>query len=503
MSKARIAVLKGTFAVPGVSRNRRWYKPEHIAGAVAEAQGLIDSGNAPVVSMLTHHGARHPSTGDVTRTAGRITKVGLSPEGHGTFEADLADTQAGRDVAALTTPDQPYLKGVSMASLWKGTPRVENGPDGDLCETADGFSLKGIDFTHNPGIPDARIHSAELAEAADTGMIFESIDEAVFVETVEPEPANYADPGYQADKKKRYPLPDAAHCRSAWSYINVPKNADKYTPAQLKRIKSKIKAAAKKFGVDISEESEVLAFVHESLGDDFTAVMEAYTVPSDSGVEADDGNDMGPECPACGADLPSDAQFCPSCGQPISSTESAPAESIQTESETSVSTSTETTGAANETVTLSKDDLAKMVQESSAAAVKEALEAAKAAEVTESEKEAQEKEAREAAIADARKLVAEADGTTETVTESFSAEDVKKMVTEAAEAAAKTATEAALDLARKEIQESGPRRHGLVSQQVLEQGPEAWNTGEKPLDTASLQELEKMTDDAYVPFFAR
>lgn len=174
-TKQRIATLKGTFAVPGVSKNRRLYTKAHIAGAVHEAQQLIDSGNAPIVAMLTHHGARDPKAGDVTRTAGRITKVGLTPEGHGTFEAELADTTAGHDVAALTTPDKPYLKGVSMASVWKGDVRHVRGPDGDPVETADGFSLKGIDFTHNPGVEGAEIHSA---------VIYESLEESVFIEPI-------------------------------------------------------------------------------------------------------------------------------------------------------------------------------------------------------------------------------------------------------------------------------------------------------------------------------
>jgi len=64
----------------------------------------------------------------------------------------------------------------------------------------------------------------------------------------------YADPGYQADGKKRYPLDSAAHCRAAWSYINMPKNAAEYTSEQLASIKSKIQAAAKKFGIDISSD---------------------------------------------------------------------------------------------------------------------------------------------------------------------------------------------------------------------------------------------------------
>lgn len=63
----------------------------------------------------------------------------------------------------------------------------------------------------------------------------------------------YADPGYQKDGKKRYPIDSKEHCLAAWSYINQSKNASKYTSAQLKSIKSRIKAALKKYGVDVDE----------------------------------------------------------------------------------------------------------------------------------------------------------------------------------------------------------------------------------------------------------
>lgn len=62
----------------------------------------------------------------------------------------------------------------------------------------------------------------------------------------------YADPGYQSDGVKRYPVDTEKHVKAAWSYINQSDNASKYSPAQLAKIKAKIKAAAKKFGVEIS-----------------------------------------------------------------------------------------------------------------------------------------------------------------------------------------------------------------------------------------------------------
>jgi hypothetical protein len=69
----------------------------------------------------------------------------------------------------------------------------------------------------------------------------------------------YADPGYQADKVKRYPLDSEAHCRAAWAYVNQADNAAKYTPAQLKRIKGRIKAAGAKYGIDFAESTPMMA----------------------------------------------------------------------------------------------------------------------------------------------------------------------------------------------------------------------------------------------------
>jgi hypothetical protein len=56
----------------------------------------------------------------------------------------------------------------------------------------------------------------------------------------------YADPGYQSDGKKRYPLDTEKHIRAAWSYIGQEKNADKYSSSQVASIKRKIVAAWKR-----------------------------------------------------------------------------------------------------------------------------------------------------------------------------------------------------------------------------------------------------------------
>ena len=75
----------------------------------------------------------------------------------------------------------------------------------------------------------------------------------------------YADPGYlgpdgkqahDGNGVKRYPI-DEAHVQAAWSYINMPKNQKGYTAEQLASIKSKIKAAMKEHGHDVSEDKAV------------------------------------------------------------------------------------------------------------------------------------------------------------------------------------------------------------------------------------------------------
>lgn len=54
---------------------------------------------------------------------------------------------------------------------------------------------------------------------------------------------DFADPGYQPDGEKRYPLDTEAHIRAAWAYIHQGDNAARYTEAELTHIKARIVAA--------------------------------------------------------------------------------------------------------------------------------------------------------------------------------------------------------------------------------------------------------------------
>jgi HK97 family phage major capsid protein/HK97 family phage prohead protease len=66
----------------------------------------------------------------------------------------------------------------------------------------------------------------------------------------------YADPGYQADGKKRYPLDTDEHVKAAGGYISQDGNAGKYSSGDLAKVKGKIKAAMNKHGHAVSEDAD-------------------------------------------------------------------------------------------------------------------------------------------------------------------------------------------------------------------------------------------------------
>jgi hypothetical protein len=265
---ARIGTITGIAIVPGVSRNGRLYTTETIGRAVKRAQQRLDDADGAPLTMLTHHAADD----DSTQIVGRITSITQLENGSAAYTADLADTKKARDIAQLvdTRKGPAFLKGVSIRGAWVGNVRRQAGPDGNPVETADDLELDGLDFTRKPGVVGARVDSftpaADMpAESASEGrvLITESVQEALVTATIEeadaakaqtpvPDGGPYADPGYQADKKKRYPIDTKARAKAAWSYVSQADNARLYTSAQLKRIKQRIVKALKGFGVQVA-----------------------------------------------------------------------------------------------------------------------------------------------------------------------------------------------------------------------------------------------------------
>ena len=418
--------LKGTMLTPGVSKNGRLYTPELIRKAYTRLSERIAAGECPV-TMLTHHAAGD----DSKEIVGQVTSVALNGQNLD-YTAVLADTRPAETIGALVTAKTPFLRNVSIRGAWLGEVRKENG-----AETADDLEIDGLDFTKNPGVTGAVVEPAGAAakETVDGRvLITETVEaHAVFTEDAPiveagKEPygnVTYADPGYQKDKKKRYPIDTKAHAKSAWSYINQKDNADLYTATQLKRVRLRIKSALKKFGVSVTTESlasiaetapevHMLEVAETTLSECYSCVQDgtgtagfsisAYNGPLTVSVSAYNGVEpadlssvamaaMAAACDAIHALDPDDDGDIDTGAtegtQPSDQTESAPADSstvkeavvaatetapeatTETAPEGTTETSTETAESAPEFVTA--EQLAEAVQ----AAVTAALEAAK------------------------------------------------------------------------------------------------------------------------------
>src|SRR5262244_3760074 len=71
-------------------------------------------------------------------------------------------------------------------------------------------------------------------------------------------PKPYGDVRYADPKNGKYPIDTAEHAKAAWSYINHQHNADMYpmNGVTLSEVKDRIKAACRKFGIEISDDSD-------------------------------------------------------------------------------------------------------------------------------------------------------------------------------------------------------------------------------------------------------
>ena len=107
----------------------------------------------------------------------------------------------------------------------------------------------------------------------------------------------YADPGYQKDGKKRYPLDNEEHVRAAARFFGKPKNRDKYSAEQISRIQSKIDAAKKKFGIGDDDEDGKKA-VTVVADDEIKATVKALSDKFDAALDVANKNREAAEAQA-------------------------------------------------------------------------------------------------------------------------------------------------------------------------------------------------------------
>lgn len=86
------------------------------------------------------------------------------------------------------------------------------------------------------------------AEAIDV-LKYEGLEALIALKAAGDKPygdVRYADPGYQEDGRKRYPVDTEGRIRAAWNYIHQARNRAFYTREQLSRIEARIIAAWKR-----------------------------------------------------------------------------------------------------------------------------------------------------------------------------------------------------------------------------------------------------------------
>jgi hypothetical protein len=204
---------------------------------------------------------------DDSKSPGSIWKVPYSVDSRGLVSFGVW-SQVKQQYVAATNPEQGYI----MLA-------VKNNDDQNIAGKPHGFtpvvSDKGTCKACGKG-PAAAIHKDSTgkplpwkkpgSKVAASGVIVRFIGSAeagplsrlvwALADTTKPYgDVIYADPGWQEDKKKRYPLNTAARVRAAWSYISMSANQEPYTAEQVSKIEAAIKAAGAKFKIEFSDDS--------------------------------------------------------------------------------------------------------------------------------------------------------------------------------------------------------------------------------------------------------
>lgn len=145
--------FRGTALVQGaISRNGRYYPPEVVAETARQADGVA----------LTVYPRHRDAVEGSGLPVGRVERLYLEgPELK--YEAVLAETRLGRDLQALI--EGGFLVGASIRACPYTSHRARLA--GRDVECVDALTLRGIDFTDDPGIPQAA--GFEILEDAPAG----------------------------------------------------------------------------------------------------------------------------------------------------------------------------------------------------------------------------------------------------------------------------------------------------------------------------------------------
>lgn len=183
--------IRGTALVGGgLSRNGRYYPPQVVAAAACGA-----------VLPLTLYARHRDAVEGTGLPVGRVDRLYL--EGAALkYEATLAPTRLGRDLRALI--EGGFVVGASIRASPYSSRRVRLA-DREI-EWVDSLTLRGIDFTDDPGVPEAAGFEI-LEEAAIAASL--PVDEAARVPQEEEESMNLESLDVQTLRAQRPDLVEA------------------------------------------------------------------------------------------------------------------------------------------------------------------------------------------------------------------------------------------------------------------------------------------------------
>lgn len=229
--KVREGVYKG-FSIGGRITHRATGDPRTITGLKLVEISLVDRPANPEATIDCWKAAAEsdPEAADAGADAGRPD---ADPDETAMAEAlrKAAETKAAREAG----PVQKWVASDGAAFATKAEAKKH---DDDLTAAEEARAAAA------PALAAAEALAAAVAKAAEP-----EADEAAKGGDA---PGNgkkpygnveYADPGFQADKKKRYPIDTEAHIRAAWSYIHKAKNKAKYSAEDFAKVRDKIAAA--------------------------------------------------------------------------------------------------------------------------------------------------------------------------------------------------------------------------------------------------------------------
>lgn len=180
------------------------------------------------------------------KAVGTAIEVNVQDDGRTWFGAHVVDPVAVKKV------QNNVLKGFSVGGRVTERDEVEK-------TTITGIKLIEVSLVDRPANPECEILIAKRSAEADIDDLAEllkggKLDTSKLLEAADvlkdgdKKPygdVEYADPGYQEDGKKRYPIDTEAHIRAAWNYINKEKNQAQYSSKQVSQIKARIVTAWK------------------------------------------------------------------------------------------------------------------------------------------------------------------------------------------------------------------------------------------------------------------